>query len=110
MKRDVTVFLNHIIDAILLIEEFTGQHTKETFFNNKLVHNAVIRQIEVIGEAVKNIPHSFTEKHPEIPWRDLAGMRDKLIHQYFGVDLNYVWVAATRELPSLLPVIKTIVP
>jgi uncharacterized protein with HEPN domain len=68
---------------------------------NKLIQNAVIRSIEVIGEAVKNLPSGFRNKHPKIPWNKIAGMRDKIIHYYFGVDLETIWKVVNGEIPLL---------
>ncbi len=74
---------------------------KPEFLKDSLTQDAVIRRIQVIGEAVKNIPREFTQQHPEVRWKDLAGMRDKLIHGYFGVDLNLVWDAIQKDFPKL---------
>lgn len=109
MKKDPTVFMKHISDSIKEIEEFTKEiHTKGKFLQKKVVYEAVIRKIEVIGEAVKNIPLSFRDKYPEIPWKGIAGMRDKLIHNYFDVDLDRVWIAVKEEIPELKKQIQEI--
>ena len=101
MRKDPIIFLNHINDAIELINKFTEGFTKAKFLADKLVQSAVVRQIEIIGEATKNLPRPFKSAHPEAPWKDIAGMRDKLVHHYFGVDLNYVWGVIKDELPHL---------
>jgi len=100
MKRDV-LFIRHILDAIELIEEYLEGVDYEEFLNDRMLQDAVIRELEIIGEATKNLSNEFRDKHPEIPWRQMAGMRDKLIHGYFGVDVNAVWDTAKRDLPVL---------
>ena len=101
MTKDDTVFLKHILDAINLIEEYLKDKSYEEFKNNRMLQDAVIREIEIIGEAAKNLSKEFRNKQSDIPWRQIAGMRDKLIHGYFGVDLDAVWDTATRDIPSL---------
>ncbi len=101
MKKDNLVFLKHILDAINLIEEYLKDKEFQEFTNNHMLQDAVIREIEIIGEATKNLAEDFKNKYPEIPWRQIAGMRDKLIHGYFGVDLDAVWDTATTDVPSL---------
>jgi uncharacterized protein with HEPN domain len=109
VRKDDSVYLRHILDAISRIEEYTGDITYENFLNSHLRQDAVIRQIEVIGEAVKKSSPALKERHPEIPWKDVAGMRDKLIHDYFGVDIDAVWDTATRDIPRLKGEIREIV-
>ena len=101
MSKDNTVFLKHILDAIDIIEDYLKGRSYEEFKNNRMLQDAVIREIEIIGEATKNLSAEFRDKYPEIPWRQMAGMRDKLIHGYFGVDLGAVWDTATKDIPSL---------
>lgn len=99
--RDNTVYLRHIRDSILRIEEYLEGVTESEFKHQTMVQDAVIRQIEIIGEAVKRLSESFRGSHPSIPWSDIARMRDKLIHDYFGVDIEKVWLTATEDIPHL---------
>lgn len=99
--KDALIFIQHIIENITDIESFSKGITQEEFFKDALRQNAIIRSIEVIGEAAKNLPSAFKKKHPAIPWKDITGMRDKLIHNYFGVDLKTVWKVVKEDLPKL---------
>ena len=99
--KDYGDYLNDILNSICEIEEFVKGMTFHKFVHDRKTVNAVIRSIEVMGEAAKNIPESFRKKHPNIPWKKMAGMRDKLIHEYFGVDLEIVWQMIENNLPSL---------
>lgn len=101
MKKDDSVYLRHIVDAITRIEEYTLDIKYEDFLDNHLVQDAVIRQIEIIGEATKNLSEEIKGSNPQIPWTDISGMRDKLIHGYFGVDLDSVWGTVERDIPAL---------
>ena len=102
MVRDYQVYLAHIKDALQQISAYTEGMDNDAFMGNRLVQDAVIRQFEIIGEATKNLSKSFRESHPFLPWKDLAGFRDKLIHQYFGVDLSTVWRSVADDVPVLL--------
>jgi len=108
MKKDETVFIAHILESIENIETFMENVSKESFFDNKEKQSAIIRQIEIIGEAVKNLPSNFTTKHSNIPWKNIAGMRDKLLHHYFGVDIEKVWKVVKEDIPELKKQIKKI--
>lgn len=98
MKKDSIVFIEHILECIELIEEYTRGVTKEEFFKSKQLQDSVIRRIEVIGEAAKNIPQEIKDKYFQIPWKRISGMRDILIHEYWGIDLNLTWNIATQEM------------
>ena len=91
MKRTYRDYVEDILSSIQEIEEFTGGMDIEDFVSDRKTVNAVIRSLEVMGEAVKKIPSYIRDKYSEIPWKYIAGMRDKLIHEYHGVDLEIVW-------------------
>ncbi len=101
MQRDESVYLRHVLDAIVRIESYLQGIDKEAFLQHNLIQDGVIRQLEIIGEAVKRLAEELRAKHPRVPWQDIAGMRDKLIHGYFGVDLEKVWLTAQDDLPTL---------
>ena len=99
MKED-RIYLLHIRDALERILSYTAQG-KQAFFADPRTQDAVIRNLEVVGEAVKNLSESLKVRHATIPWKRIAGMRDKMIHEYFGVNLQLVWDAIEQEVPRL---------
>ena len=98
--RDASVYLKHIQDAIARIESYTAQGRK-AFCDNTMVQDALIRNLEVIGEAVKQLPADLRQRYPHIPWRSITALRNVLIHEYFGVDLEIVWRVVQRRLLTL---------
>lgn len=108
MNRDPLVFIGHIFESIELIEEYTEGVSKETFVKNKNTQDSVVRRIEIIGEAVKNLPDAFMQKYSEVEWNKIARTRDRMIHQYFGVDLDEVWNIVKKDLPQLKKQIQKI--
>ena len=108
MKKDDSVYLKHILDAICTIEEYLLEITFKDFLKTRLIQDGVIRQIEIIGEATKRVTEDTKSKYAEIPWKDMAGMRDKLIHNYFGVDIDAVWKTTKKDIPLLKIQIKNI--
>ena len=108
MKNDDHNYLRHIQDFIARILDYT-KGGKTAFFASPQIQDAVVRNIEIIGEAVKNLSPELKAKRPEIPWRLIGRMRDKLIHHYFGLDLNLVWEVVELHIPPLqLAVIATL--
>ena len=101
MKKDPRIFIEHVLESISSIKEYTEGKTKGDFLRSRMIQDAVIRRIEVIGEAVKNIPDEIKDEHPYIPWRKIAGMRDLLIHEYFGVDLELTWKVVEEDIADL---------
>ncbi len=101
MTKDVLIFIKHILENINDIEEFSNKLAKARLEKDKLKLKAIIRSLEVIGEAVKNIPPSFRNRYPNIEWNKIAGLRDKLIHNYFGVDFDTIWDVIDEDLPIL---------
>ncbi|MBC7877355.1 MAG: DUF86 domain-containing protein [Anaerolineales bacterium] len=101
MARDELVYLLHILDAINTVAEYLQGVDEEKFKATRLLQDGTIRQIEIIGEAVRHISKDIRKSYPEVPWQDVAGMRDKLIHGYFGVDIEKVWDTAQEDLPLL---------
>ncbi len=101
MIKNPKIFLEHILECIELIEFYTDNKKEEDFIVSLLLQDAVIRRIEIIGEAVKNLPDEVKSKNPHIPWKKIAGMRDLLIHEYFGVDNKLTWSVVRKDIPEL---------
>lgn len=101
MIKDDSIYLEHILQAIQKIEDYTKGVGYLDFIKNEEKQDAVIRKIEIIGEASKKISKDLKEKHSSIPWRAIAGMRDKLIHDYFEVDYETIWETVQNDIPVL---------
>ena len=100
-KHEDLPYIKHILDAIKDIEESVKKTSKEDFPDDKDIRDANIKRLEIIGEAVKNISNKLKEEHKEVEWKKIAGTRDKIIHGYFGVDLEIVWNIIKDDLPVL---------
>ena len=103
MKREIGDYIEDILEAMSNVVEFTKGMSYEEFVKDTKTVYAVIRALEIVGEAAKNIPEDVRKKYPDIPWRSMVGMRDKLIHAYFGVKLERVWEVVKRDIPNLKP-------
>ena len=101
MKKDPQIFIDHILECIELVEDYLNGKSIEDFMGSSQLQDAVIRRIEIIGEATKNLPQDFKNRHPDIPWKEMAGMRDIIVHEYFGVDLKLTWRVATEDIKGL---------
>lgn len=101
MKRDYKLFIKDIVEAMKAIERFVKGMGLEDLVEDDKTSSAVIRKFEIIGEATRNIPDWLREKYPQVPWKRMVGMRDRLIHGYFGIDYKLVWDAIKIELPKV---------
>lgn len=106
--RDPRLYLKDILDAMDTIEKFVEGMEFDEFKGDDKTSSAVIRKFEIIGEATKNVPGSLKQRHPDIPWREMAGMRDKLIHFYFGIKYELVWRTIKDVIPEVRPLIQKI--
>ncbi len=106
--RDYKLYLKDIVEAMEAIENFVEGIELDEFKQDDKTSSAVIRKFEVIGEATKRIPEDIRHKYSQIPWKEMAGMRDKLIHFYFGVDYKLVWKTIKHRIPQIKPVIRQI--
>lgn len=108
MKRNTTLYLGDILESITLIEEYTSNLSKEHLLKDKKIQDAILRRLEIVGEASKNIPSIIKKKYHEIPWKEIAGTRDILTHAYFSVNADRIWNIIKRDLPKLKTEIQKI--
>ena len=109
MSRDVSIYVKDMLENIQRAEKFTAGMAYEEFEKDDKANFAVMRCIQVIGEAAKNVPEEVRRKYPKVPWKDVAGMRDKITHFYFGVSLKTVWLVDKEDMPVLKPLLKEII-
>jgi len=106
--KDDRIYLKHILDEIIFLKRISSDKTLEDLIHDDYFSHAVRSAIEVIGEASKNVPDSLKENHQDIPWRDMAALRDRIIHGYFSIDFSIVWNVITDDLPILKPKIVSL--
>ena len=99
-SRDISAFIGHVVMAMRFVADFIDGMTLDDFLADRKTRDAVIRNCEVIGEAIEHVPDDFRTTHPEVDWQGLAGLRDVLIHQYFGVDYVALWNIVANECPA----------
>lgn len=99
MDKEYTVFLKHIVESITQIEEYTRDISEEAFLTSLEKQDAVLRRLEILGEAVRNLPEEFRAPHSDVPWNKVMATRNILIHNYFGVDFKLVWATVKESLP-----------
>ncbi len=107
MQPPDALFVSHMLRAIERLSELMARTDREAFDGDWVVQDAVIRELEVLGEAAGRVSADFVSAHPEIPWREITGIRHKLIHDYFGVDLGIVWRTATVNIPEVDPLLRS---
>ncbi|MDD4652060.1 MAG: DUF86 domain-containing protein [Methanothrix sp.] len=101
MKKDDSVYLRHIMDAFMQIEHYTDGVSHEEFMKDNLIQDGVIRQLEVMGEAARNLSDDLRGDYPHIPWRQMIGLRNRMIHAYFNVNLEIIWEIVQGDIPNL---------
>jgi len=107
-RKDPVLFLEDILEAMKKIERYTKDKDIEEFRSDPMMVDAILRNLEVIGEASTNLSSEFREKNPDIPWKRMIGLRNIVIHEYFGVDLNIIWRIVTKDLPETKPLIENL--
>jgi uncharacterized protein with HEPN domain len=108
MKRRISIYIKDILENIKFAEKFIENIAYKDFASDKKTFYAVLRCIEIMGEAAKNVPEDIRGKYPEIPWKEIAGMRDKIIHFYFGINMKKVWMAVKEDIPLIKPHLKRV--
>ena len=101
MKKDPIIFVNHILDSIKIIEGYAEGKNFNDFKHSIQLQDSIIRRLEIIGEAITKLPEEFHTKFPDVPWKKVIGMRNILIHEYFGIDIELTWEVVIRDIPEL---------
>lgn len=106
---DDLVYLRHVRDSLHEVRSFIEGESYESFLESRMLQNAVMRSFEVVGEAAWRVGPEFREAHPDVPWRSMSDFRNKLIHDYFGLDLEVIWKTATEDAPALLEKVESLI-
>jgi uncharacterized protein with HEPN domain len=109
-KRRDKEYLADVVEAVQRIVSYTAELSYEEFLADRKTQDAVLRNLQVMGEAVKKLSALVKQAHPHLPWKQVAGMRDKVVHDYFGINYDIVWALAKQELPAMLPSLAAILP
>ena len=109
MPRDYRVFLDDILEAAKKVLEYTAGFSDQQFFADRKTVEAVVWNLQIIGEAAKNVPEKIRFRYPDVPWRDMAGLRDIIVHQYFGIKLDLIWKVIQNDLPFVEERIRVII-
>ena len=107
-KRDILVYLGDILESAELIESYTATISEGEFYNSAEKQDAILHRLQIIGEAAKHVPSTYREKWNHVPWKDIAGIRDIIVHEYFGITLSMIWKTAVEDIPLLKQQILTI--
>ncbi len=105
-EKDNSIYVEHMLDAILRIDEYV--ESKELFYDSHLVQDAVIRNLQVMAESSQRLPENIKNNYPDIPWKNISGFRNILVHDYLGVDLDMIWSVVEQELPTLEKILTEI--
>lgn len=100
-KRDPDLLMEDILEAVRKISRYTAGMAKNDFLQDEKTIDAVVRNLEIVGEATRQLPEDFISRHPEVPWRQIAGLRNRIVHEYFGLDLEIIWQVIRYDLPAL---------
>lgn len=107
-ERSAGLLIDDILEAASKIASYTAGMEREDFVSSGMAADAVVRNLEIIGEAANRLPKEFTDKHPEIEWRKIIGLRHRIVHDYFGVDLDIIWAITRQDLPDFISQITTL--
>lgn len=102
------LYLRHMLDAIDRVIEATQRVTREDFNRDWMIQDAIVHELQILGEAAGRVSRELTDQHPEIPWRKVTGLRHKIVHDYFAVDLDIVWDTATLDAPGIRPIVRAL--
>lgn len=102
------LYLRHMLDAIDRVIEATQRVTREDFNGEWMIQDAIVHELQTLGEAAGRVSRELTDRHPELPWRQVTGLRHKIVHDYFAVDLEVVWETATLDVPAIRPMVEAL--